>query len=477
MTSPMPRQSGLTPEAVALLNMMASGIRTKDAGTTPGAQLHGPGGLLATQGMNRGIWNAMIVPRGLSGKIPIRPSVDTNDIIPILTGQLAVTGNAPTAACTDWPLAGQFKICRQMHPFGRQGLQSQVLQLDNVGQIVNRGEFRDQVLLGEPATDNGNLPGPVNWASAMQREYEKKLAELYLGYYRHYATRFWTGNPQTSAGSTGDIQYRGLDLLINTGKRDAITGVACPAADSIVIDLNGTNINSNGGAFYDIAANTILNLDRLAEQVGLNVDWAIVMRGGLFMQLTAVWPCIYATSHCLPGANIVRTSSLEEQTQMRDEMRNGRYLLIEGKQYPVIVDDNLTETIAAGNVVGTYQSDAYFVPLRANGEPTLYWEYFNMDAEAIQAAASMAPQGFFSTLDGGRFLFLRLSPTHTCMQIEIIEKPRLVLATPFLAAKWQNIRYSYSIHERTPFTSDTYFVNGGLPVTPLPYFYPNSSGG
>ena len=148
-------------------------------------------------------------------------------------------------------------------------------------------------------------------------------------------------------------------------------------------------------------------------------------------------------------------------------------LPIEGKEYEVVVDDTIAETVAAGGVVGTYQSDFYWLPLTVNGSPSLYWEYFNMDAEAVAAASRMAPGGFFSVLDNGRFLFVNLAPTHTCVQVEIIERPRLILLTPFLAARLQGIRYTYSIHEREWDPSSSYFVDGGLANSPLPYFYPN----
>jgi len=57
--------------------------------------------------------------------------------------------------------------------------------------------------------------------------------------------------------------------------------------------------------------------------------------------------------------------------------------------------------------------------------------------------------------------------------VEIIERPRLILLTPFLAARFQNLRYTYSIHEREWDPASSYFVNGGSPTSPLPYFYPN----
>lgn len=469
-------QPSLTPDAIALLNAMAGGIRTKDAGTTAGAQVHGPGGLLATPGLNKQVVNAMIMPRGLAGRLPVRPSVDTNEIFAIMTGLTASSGTEPTVACADWPQVGQFKVCRQQHPFGQQGRRSQVLNIKYAGQVVNRGEFTDNVLLGQPDMGDGNAPGPIDWGRALQDEAEKKLAELYAGYFRDYSRYIYTGNPQTTAGSQGWMQYRGLDLLIATGKRDAITGVACAAADSIVVDLNGVNGTTNGATIYGVLANVVTNLERLAEQLGFEVKWALTMRYGQFWSLTNIWPCVYATVGC--GVNtVIRTQSMDEATAMRDDMRQGRYLLIEGKRYEVIIDDMITEETAAGGVVGTYESDIYLVPLTVNGQPALFWEYFPFNAQAIQAASKMAPQGFFSVLQNGRFLQVRQSPTHTCVEVEVIERPRLVLLTPFLAAKFTNIRYTISVHERSAMPDETYFVNGGAVNSPLPYFYPNATGG
>lgn len=465
----------LTPEAIALLNSMAANVQTKDAGTSAGAMLHGPGGLLSTPGLSRRIPNAMILPKGIAGRIPVRKSTETNEIFAIFTGQLASSGNEPTAACSDWPTVGQFKTCKQQFPFGQQGRMSPVLNVKYAGQTVNRGEFKDNVLWGRPGGDLPT-PAPINWASVLQSEAEKKMGELFAGYTRDYARYTYTGNPQTTAGSQGWQQYRGLQLQVATGKRDAITGVACPAADSLVYDFNGTNVTSSGDTVYRILANVVTNLERLADQLGFEVQWALSMRYGAFWAITNVWPCVYATAACNVSGT-VRSASLVEAADMRDKMRNGRYLLIEGKEYPVIIEDALVETPAAGGTVGTYQSDVYFLPLTANGEPALFWEYFDFNAEAIAAASKMAPGGYFSTLEDGRFLLVKQSPTHTCVQVEVIERPRLILMLPFLAARLQNLRYNISIHERDVFPDETYFTNGGQTNTSLMYFYPNSSGG
>ena len=471
-------QPSLTPEAIALLNAMAGGIATKDAGTTAGAQLHGPGGLLSTPGLNRQIPNAMIMPRGISGRLPVRPSVNTNEIFAILTGQLASTGSEPTVACAEWPKVGQFKVCQQQHPFGQQGRESQVLNIKYAGQLVNRGEFTDNVLFGQPDLGNAQTAGPINWGQILQTEYEKKLGELYNGYFRDYSRYLYTGNPQVTAGSAGWMQYRGLDLLVSDGKRDAISGTLCPAADSVVYDFNGTNATTSGATVYAILANIVTNLERLQVQLGFDTKWCLTMTYRAYWALTQIWPCVYATAGCANTATnqIVRTSSLEEQANMRDDMRARSVLKIEGKDYEVCIDDMIAETPAAGGVVGTYQSNIYFLPLTANGQPTLYWEYFQFDAQATAAAAAMAPTGFFTTLQNGRFLQSRLTPTHTCVQVEIVERPRLILMTPFLAAKLLNMRYNITVAGRDPYPDQVYFQNGGGTTQPLPYFYPNSQG-
>jgi hypothetical protein len=146
---------------------------------------------------------------------------------------------------------------------------------------------------------------------------------------------------------------------VQGNKRDAITGVACAAVDSLVLDLNGASINTAGGTIYSLLANVVNNYERLAEQLGMEVKWALSMRYGAWQMLTQIWPCIYATSGCPTSYGIVRTSSLEEQTNLRFGLRRTRMLQIEGKDYVVVIDDTIAETVRPAGL-STYQSDFYY---------------------------------------------------------------------------------------------------------------------
>lgn len=461
----------LTPSQVAAL-IASMQVTEKNAGTTPGTRLHGPGGMLGNYGLNPQTINAMVMPTGLAGKLKAIASTNTNEIIPILTGLTASTGSQNTTACADGKTVGSLKVCHQTYPFGRLSLESQVLQVDRVGETINRGEFTDNVLFGAPQVEN-NISPAINWTSALRSEVDKKLTELFAGYAREYAPLIYSGNFINTAGNTGYQEYYGLDTIINTGKRDALNnGVLCPAADSTVVDFAGLNVSTNGSTAYAYIAAVVNKLRRLAKQTGLEeVEWVFTGTFGLFYELTAIWPCVYATARCNPDT-IVRSASLEEQTAMRDEMRNGEYLLVEGKPIPFIIDDSITETIPGA--VGTYQSDLYLVPLRAKGKEITYLQYFSMLPEAIAAANAMAPAGSFVPYNGGRFLLHRKPPSNECVQVRVTERPRLIMDAPFLAARFTDLRYTITAnqHQRDPFPGSPYFVNGGSTQAQLPYFYP-----
>lgn len=483
------QQEATTQQNALLTAAVAEGIahyeRTKAAGTSPTViNPHGYNALLNTPGMEPNVVNAMVqVNAGLQAELAYRASNYLNPILPVLTGQTASSGDEPTAACAGGPKPGNLKICQRTHPFGRLTMDSNVVRIDNAGELVNRGEFVDQRLIGNPF-NNLDMPQAVSPEMALRNAGAKALLELFVDMARRYRHLIYDGNPANTAGSQGYIEYNGLDRLINTGYRDAITNQLCAAVDSLVVSFGSQNISGTSPLnVVDVITEMINFLTYLSEQVGLDpIEWGLAMRYGLFHQLTAAWPCNYLTYRC----TVIGTSTSgqvinyngEEAIKLRDDMRNNRYLLVDGKKVKVIIDEAVPETTAAGGVSGTYESAIRFVPLRgpafgyAGGNVT-YFEFFNWRGPhaAEEKINELKVTAFYDISPDGRYLLHYMPPTYWCNQVAVLTRPRLVIEAPFLAARLTNIRYSYSFHERSPFPGDPYFFNGGNTSFPGPSFY------
>ena len=73
----------------------------------------------------------------------------------------------------------------------------------------------------------------------------------------------------------------------------------------------------------------------------------------------------------------------------------------------------------------------------------------------------MAPDGSYFVSDGGRFLWHRKPPFNWCVAMSALNKPRIVLETPYIAARLTNINYVPVAHERNFNPSASYYYDGG----------------
>lgn len=450
---------------------------------TVGAYAHGQGGLFSYPGMDQDIYNAMALPElGLLDLIPSRPTRDTDPLFGIITGQTAGSGSNPNGVCDDFPTAGLIKLCTQTSVFGRIGLNTPVVDIDRIGLRTNRGEFNDYRIVGGPRNNFGGLvpttPGYAGLGGAIRDEISKIMFEFAVEWGRRYARLLYEGSPNNNTAGGGYKEFRGLDLLINTGYRDAITGEACPAADSYIHDFGSRDVATNGNSFVEIVTEIYRYLIELSRQTGLApLTLAIALPRQMFYEITEVWPCAYMTYRCHSGYFTeadARVTSAEALIRMRDEMLQGQYLLIDGERVPVVFDDGIRYEKLAG---GTFQADIYFVPLRVLGDVRVtYMEYVDYDGPmgAIEAARMMAIPGSFSTSDGGRFLWARKAANAYCVQMMVKSEPRLILRTPYLAARLLNVRYTPLIQHREWDPAGPSHLNGGTAnrVGSGPSFYP-----
>jgi hypothetical protein len=99
----------------------------------------------------------------------------------------------------------------------------------------------------------------------------------------------FSGNPVNNLGD-GYREFRGADLLFNTGFVDAIENVACGALDSDVKDFNHANVaTSTSPTFYEMLEMVEYFVSHNARRQRLwPANWAIVMRPELWQILSGL---------------------------------------------------------------------------------------------------------------------------------------------------------------------------------------------
>jgi hypothetical protein len=454
--------------------------KAQTVGAPVGPYVHGPGGLFGVRGLERDVISTHTQITGSLGEvIPIQSSIDVNPLFPYITGFLRSDQQEKNAVCDDPAQAANFKTCIQTTVFGRKEFKTRQVEINRIGQRINRGEFMDLNLLNGPLVDSmGGLMqsflGLSNQNSILAgREMVMRLVEVGVAYQRWFCPTVYTGNPANSSAGGGYKEFPGLDLLISRTKIDALTGAACPSLYSDVKDFGYRQVSSATDPDIVRTITTMFRiLNRKAEQQGLSpVDLRIVMREPLFYELTRVWPCIYSTDACNAAAQGTMTASnnvdASAMVRFRDEMRNGKYLMIDGRRVGVTLDDCIMEDNRADNPaipIGGFASDIYFVPFTARGGTirTLYWEYYDYRNDVIPGAGDVRAAPTFFWSDGGVFLWGLKAPDNWCVEAISKTEPRLILRTPQLAGRLQNVVYVPLQHTDDPLPSQDYHVNGGV---------------
>jgi hypothetical protein len=448
------------------------GIKEKAVSSTNAQYAHGPFGLFNQPGVDQTVYSTIIRPLGISALFPMRASVVTSPLYQIVTGQDASSGSEPTSECSTPLEPGKLYEGTLTAPFGRVLRKTPNLLANRIGQIVNRGEPMDTRVLNQNNGDSPWIPDNAKTASITQNELAKQFWQLGLEFERTIERMTFNGNPATQSGNYPDYGYKefaGLQLLINTGKIDALTGAALPAADPIVVNWNSAPIT--GTATVGSAANQdiVTALTSIfyavmskAERMGLlPSEWVWAMTPNLFYSLTQIWPCSYLTNGCATSnANGTQTLFVNaaEQITMRDEMRGGSFLWVMGYKIPVFKTDAIPTTAAGGGV----KADIYLIPRSMRGEFVTYFEYFdyqNGQWDDFLTQTLMGTQ--FQTSNGGLYLWTYDRDGY-CFNFTGKVEPRLIGRTSFLAGRLTNVVYNTPISVPSGFPGDLYPApNGG----------------
>lgn len=430
---------------------------------------HGPGGLLTFPGVDPTVFHTIMGNSSIIGQLPAVPSLYTNPTFFTITGISDDVGSEKDGVCDDAPVAGLMMGCMLTSVFGRYERATPELELNRLGQRNDRADPLDLRLVGSPIASTGIFNTGVTSAAApgdvLTNEVERKFWERNVSLWRLMSKQIWTGTPGNNTAGGGYKEMTGFQVLVNNGHVDAETGQSCNNLDSFIMDFQGATVSFNGAEIVHQITNMYHMLYRRAELTGvLPVRWVIAMRSQLFYELSAVWPCAYLSYRCNPSNGATEFIDSQDAIRFRDEMRAGRYLLMDGQKIEVVLDDGIPET-GAGN--GAYKSDVYFIPMSVvGGRAVTYLEYFQYQNPSLTDALGRMVLG---RIEGAFLTWPR--QTNQCVTWQTKVEPRLIMRTPWLAARMQNVAYTPVTHEPTAFPDDPYYVAEGRQSRLGPSYY------
>lgn len=429
--------------------------------------LFGSSGIWSIPGMDSQVINAYVRPYGLLSQLPRFASVVENPYFGVIAGFTGETGSEPANPCSDAP-TGFMKGGTLTAQFGRYQRDTKTIEWDKVMRQKNAGINTDLQMYGRVLglTDFNPAAAEENQLLSVVTAGEMVTAGANLE--RLLTRQFWRGTPASNNAGGGYAEFPGLDLQIATGQKDAVSGTLMPAADSFVLNFGLDLIDGSGRGIVEYMSMMEYTMRYNAEKMGLDpVTWVIAMRPELWFALTEVWPCQYNTYRCntdvSSNVSIVMESS---NTAMRDNMRNNMSLVINGNTYPVVTDVGITEltnTTTAGIPAGQFASSIYFVPLTvAGGFPVTYLEYMNYAAGQRDIdLMSRGPVAFWT--DQGMYSWAA-EFVKWCYKLSVKIEPRVVLRTPWLAARIDRVRYRILSHLRDPYADSSYNQDGGVSI-------------
>lgn len=432
------------------------------------------GGLCLTDDVS----NALPIPEGdLLAELPrTGGSIVATTRFGLVSGITGVT-ETPAARSCDPPRfrPGNLKFCAQEIEFGCMSFATGIFDIKRDGLAQACATINVQTY-GGGFDSTGNwipdLGGNTGQDPMLSSPANKLLYELYLGMHEVWSPLGWTGDG-TQLDPTF-VEPIGLCNQIITGHVDAQTGDPCPAADSIIYDFAGEDV-------CEMAAQSVATVKRMwrsllardaAFKMGVVVRVAR-MRRGLFHQLTDVWPC-QEIAKCAAAplfsadGSPIRTSM--DTQALRDAMRSGLYLPVDGMRIPVVLDETIPEMDMGG---GVWESPIKFLPLTyRNGRPATVvdWRDWNsplgLGDPATQQLIGDAID--YAVLGGGRFLFIRYMTGVGCMEAAIYTCVRPLLLTPQIAGSIERMAYTYDSYDRvqTDRTASDWVDGGGLVSRP-----------
>lgn len=458
-------------EVLSKAGVLSITQKNDPASTTPSAQpMHGPlhgnvaqFGPFSASGVRPQMFSALSRPASWLDIVALEPSTDWNEITEIMTGQLAGGTTNASSFCGNPPTPGWLKTCQQTYAFGRYYVKTDLNVLAYTGLRKNRADVPREIL-NAGANANPLIPSIMFDMSDTQNLLAVELYKIGNSLSRTLELVSIQGTAATDANRTGWwSEFAGLDKQIKTGYTDAITGVTCPAVDSAVIsfnaDIGGTG--SDGRTFVAALTELVWGLWDRARDVGMdNVQWAIVMRKEQFRRAVDVWSCSYLSYRCAGAQYNEITNDSANTRALQIEMIQGQYLLVDGVKVPVVFSEGIPNPAVGNN---QYQADIYVVPVSWAGMPLVKIQHMDMNNAYLTAKASFTDADSVTVLNNGLYLVGRRD-TGLCIEYHFQSMMRLILETPFLAGRLDDVTYTYLAPTRQAIPGSSLYTNGGISI-------------
>ena len=416
------------------------------------------GGLFADPCLDRAVINATLLPmNSVANSIPVRPSNFELTRWAYLTnnGLNALIGNRPNNPCDPSPTYEDDEACYAECRKGRTSTQTKTGELDALIRLACRGVQDDLFFLGDTrgvsaiAGLSTLQNGDIVRMGALRRAMQKSGQALQFDIMR----QLWLGDPANNTAGGGFKEFHGLlaqiaDDYDTPANHPGLSGDNCEKLNSCVLDFDD-NCIGGGAAIYPYLQAMEAEAFAKAQMMGFSsVDWRWVMHRRHWEELVKVLPCEHISDSCVaptvqpgPGGTLAPIQvnvQADGQVAFRQEMQRSMTISVNGRIYPVLLDDSLP-LVSNGGTPAQYTGSIFFIPWSVNGTQTLYWEH--ADYSVFSEILSPLPGSLMDMLgwsDSGRF-------HHTvrfngrCLEVDTKVELCLVFKAPHLASRLDNV--------------------------------------
>jgi hypothetical protein len=447
--------------------------------------IHGHGSLFGqvAVGIEPEVISTMMHWEGLGDILPKIASPYLEVFLPFITGVEPTSATEQTTECGDC-IAGETEACIQQMPTARVCRETQNMTITRIVDRLNRGDIDLTLLNNQLGSTSAWHPGTEMTADNLMQIYTAwaLLFELPPLFMHVLSPMVYTGNPANNNGQTYR-EFRGLQQLINTGFVDAFTNVTCPGLDSDIKDANYDDVVTalNPTVYERLEWEHWYLLNNARKQRLFPVTHAITMKADLWGVLSQVIPVQRVQSALMnwaaaAGQNFHINFNGTEIVDERDAFRQQMVIPLNGMMVPVIIDDGIPELNNANDEnldPGEYASDIFVVPLTYLGNrmaTKIQYKDYRPISREIAGTGGML-DGFYRATPDGRFAWA-LVRNGACFKIQAYTEPRIILRTPQLAGRVQNVRYVPQQHLRDPDPDSPYFHKGGVSTrAPASYYF------